>query len=116
MTPPLLRTLALIVTLALGTLLAPLAADAQQSAKVPRIDYLFTGLLPPKEFLQELRALGYVEGQNIAIEYRAAAGKEHLLAGLSAELVRLKVDVIVAPGGTPARAAKQATTRFPSLS
>jgi putative ABC transport system substrate-binding protein len=94
-------------------LLAVSLAGAQQPKKVPRIGYLFTGLLPAKEFLEALRDLGYVEGKNIAVEFRAAEGKEERLPALAAELVKLKVDVIVAPGGAATRAAKEATKTVP---
>jgi putative ABC transport system substrate-binding protein len=87
-------------------------AEAQQQ-KVPRIGYLFTGLLPPKEFLQALHELGYIEGKNIAVEFRSAEGKEERLSALAAELVRLNVSVIVAPGTAAAQAAKQATKTIP---
>ncbi len=60
-----------------------------------------------------LRELGYIEGQNIAIEYRYAEGKPDRLPGLAAELVRLKVDIIVVPGTRPIRAAKNATKTIP---
>ena len=83
--------------------------EAQQTGKVYRIGYLFTGLLPPKEFLEALRKLGYVEAKNIAVEFRAAEGKEERLPALAAELVRLKVDIIVAPRLAAGWAAKQAT-------
>jgi putative ABC transport system substrate-binding protein len=106
------------VALALGLLAAPLATDAQPHAKVPRI-----GMLMPVSadiaatnidaFRQGLRDLGYVEGQNVAFEYRYAQGKDNLLPDLAAELVRLKVDVIVTWGTLPAQAAKQATTTIP---
>ena len=108
------RTVALVVTLALGILLAPLATDAQQAArKMPRIGYLFTGLFPLEELRQGLHEFGYVEGQNIAIEYRSAEGHLDRLPTLAAELVRLKVDVIVAPGQAAVQAAKQATKTIP---
>ena len=95
---------------------APLAAEAQQAAKVARIGYL-TGSLAasphlPEAFRQGLRDLGYVEGRNLVIEYRDAEGKLERLPALAAELVALKVDVIVA-GHTPALAAKQATRTLP---
>jgi putative ABC transport system substrate-binding protein len=97
---------------------APLAAEAQQAAKIARIGYL-TGNLAAhprgsEAFLQGLRDLGYVEGRNVVIEYRDAEGKSERLPALAAELVALKVDVIVAAGGTPgALAAKQATRTLP---
>ncbi len=108
----------LIGTLALGILAAPLAADAQQLAKTARTGMLRTG--SPSDRVEEieafrkgLRDLGYVEGQNIAIEFRFAEGREDGLLNLAAELVRLKVDVIVANGAVAIRAAKQATTTIP---
>ena len=98
-------------------LAAPLAAEAQQAAKVPRIGYLTgnraTVPLLREAFRQGLRDLGYVEGRNVVIEYRDAEGKLARLPALAAELVALKVDVIVA-GGTPqALAAKGATRTLP---
>jgi len=103
-----------------GGLVAPLAAEAQQAAKVARIGFLLFGPLDSPEtrqlietYRQGLRERGYVEGQNIVIEYRSADGKLDRLPGLATELARLKVDLIVA-GNTPmARAAQQATTTIP---
>jgi putative ABC transport system substrate-binding protein len=92
-------------------------ADAQQPVKVPRIGNLSPGssyASPNREaFRQGLRDLGYVEGKNILIEYRYAEGKSDRLRGLAAELVRLKVDVIVTTGGQASRAAKATTTTIP---
>jgi len=92
---------------------------AQQPKKVPRIGYL-AGSDPTSESTRiealrlALRELGYIEGQNIAIEYRYAEGKPDRYSELSAELVRLKVDVIVVAGGAPTvRAAKNATKTIP---
>jgi len=104
-------------TLASGLLTAPLAGDAQQAAKVPRIGFLTGNLAASphvvEAFRQGLRDLGYVEGRNVVIEYRDAQGKFERLPARAAELVALKVDVIVA-GGTPqALAAKQATKTVP---
>jgi putative tryptophan/tyrosine transport system substrate-binding protein len=100
-----------------GLLAAPLAAKAQQVGKVPRIGFLFSGDSGPARevdtFRQGLRDLGYVEGQNIAIEYRFAGGQVERLPELAAELVRLKLDVIVAPYTPPALAAKRATSTIP---
>jgi len=102
-----------------GSLLAaPLAAEAQQAAKVPRIGYLSTNLAAtphlPEAFRQGLRDLGYVEGRNLVIEYRDAEGKVDRLPALAAELVALKVDVIVTGVGTVAAlAAKDATRTLP---
>jgi putative ABC transport system substrate-binding protein len=107
-----------VIALALGVLVGPLAADAQQGAKVPRI-----GLLSPfspsatalwhQAFRQGLRDLGWVEGKNISIEYRYAEGRNDRLPDLAADLVRLKVDIIVAAVNTDALAAKHATRAIP---
>ena len=91
-------------------------ADAQQPKKIPRIGFLSArpGVDPLEEaFRQGLRDLGYIEGQNIVIEWRFAKGKADLFRDFAAELVRLKVDVIVT--GTPpgVRAVKQATNTIP---
>jgi putative ABC transport system substrate-binding protein len=109
---------ALTVTLGLTLLAMPLAAEAQQAAKIARIGYLATSLAASphmqEAFRQGLRDLGYVEGRNVVIEYRDAEGKFERLPALAAELVALKVDVIVAADGTPpALAAKQATKTIP---
>ena len=101
-----------------GTVLlaAPFAAEAQQAAKVARIGYLGTASNSDMSsaFRQGLRELGWVEGQNIVIDYRSAEGRVDRLPDLAAELVRLKVDIIVAAGGTPpAAAAKSATGTIP---
>jgi ABC-type uncharacterized transport system substrate-binding protein len=89
------------------------SAGAQQTGKARRIGYLFTGFQPPAEFLGAMKNLGYVEGQNIIFEYRGAEGREQELGKLAAELVQLKVDVIVAPGGAAALAAKKTTQTVP---
>ncbi|PYM52979.1 MAG: ABC transporter substrate-binding protein, partial [Candidatus Rokuibacteriota bacterium] len=102
-----------------GLLTAPLAAEAQQAGRVPRIDFL--SLTSPSDrpplldaFRQGLRELGWVEGQNIVIDYRYAEGRVDRLPDLAAELVRLKVDLIVASAGTQAAtAAKNATETIP---
>ena len=108
---------AFIGILAGGLLAAPLAAEAQPAGKVPRIGFLFSGASGPARevdtFRQGLRDLGYIEGQNIAIEYRFAGGQVERLPELAAELVRLKLDVIVAPYTPPALAAKRATSTIP---
>ena len=112
-----MRRIGLAVVLAVGLALAPLAAEAQQAAKVPRIGYLVLNLAAASHmteaFLQGLRDLGYVEGRNVVIEYRSAEGKLERLPALAAELVALKVDVIVAGGPPHALAAKQATRTIP---
>ncbi len=114
-----IRGVAVIAVLALSLLAAPLAAEAQQAAKVTRIGYLSTNLAAsphlPEAFRQGLRDLGYVEGRNLVIEYRDAEGKVERLPALAAELVALKVDVIVTDGGSTVAplAAKQATRTLP---
>src|SRR5262244_651812 len=105
-----------LALLALGA--APLAAEAQQAAKVARIGYLSPSLASSprlrEAFLQGLHDLGYVEGRNVVIEYRDAEGKLERLPTLAAELAALKVNVIVAAAGTLAGlAAKQATRTLP---
>jgi putative ABC transport system substrate-binding protein len=107
--------------LALGAMLLALSfpSEAQQPKKVPRIGYLSpvdpaTDSPRAEGIRLALRELGYIEGQNIAIEYRYAEGKVDRFSELSAELVRLKVDVIVAAGGNRiVLAAKNATKTIP---
>jgi putative ABC transport system substrate-binding protein len=100
-----------------GLVAAPLAAEAQPAAKAARIGFVTLNLaLNPQlreAFLRGLRGLGYVEGRNVVIEYRDAEGKPERLPALAAELVALKVDVIVAPPTLAALAAKQATKTLP---
>ncbi len=104
-------------TVALGFLTVPLAAEAQAAAKVPRIGYLTTVSRADDRRLeslrQGLRELGYAEGQTIAIEYRFADGRPERLPALAAELVGLKVDVIVTAGPPAPQVAKQATSTIP---
>jgi putative ABC transport system substrate-binding protein len=106
-----------IVTLTLSLLGVPLAAAVQPSTHVHRIGYLLgtTRAQEPflETFLEAMRALGYVEGQNLVMEYRAAEGKYERLPALAAELVRLPVDVLLAVITPAALAAKQATTTIP---
>ncbi len=109
---------AFIETIVGGLLAAPLAAEAQQARKVPRIGFL--GTRTPSDtssafdaFRQGLRELGWVEGQNIVIEYRWAEGRYERLPTLAAELVRLKVDIIVAVTTPGIQAAKNATETIP---
>jgi ABC-type uncharacterized transport system substrate-binding protein len=107
-----------IFCLALGALLLALSlpAEAQQEAKVPKIGWLGarSASAPAREvFVRELRALGYVEGKNIAFEYRYAEGKLDRLPVLADEVVRLNVDVLVTPSQSAALAAKSATKRIP---
>jgi putative ABC transport system substrate-binding protein len=94
------------------------AAAAQQAKKVPRICYLgtadaSTSAILVKPFRERLREIGYVEGRNIAIEYRYAEGKVERLPELAAELVRLNCDVIVTLGSGAAQVAKNATKAIP---
>jgi len=109
--------LAFTITLLLGGLFSPSAAGAQQAAKIARIGYLHPDLAPGphqhEAFRQGLRDLGYVEGRNVVIEYRDAEGKFERLPALAAELVALKVDVIVAPNTLAALAVKQVTRTIP---
>jgi len=110
----------LAVILTVGPVVAVLGAEAQPAEKVARIGFLTPGSLAYPEtragleaFRQALREQGYTEGRNIAVEYRAADGRIERLPALAVELVRLKVDLIVA-GATPGvRAARQATTTIP---
>jgi ABC-type uncharacterized transport system substrate-binding protein len=112
-----LRLIGLAVVLVVSLTLAPLAVEAQQAAKFPRIGYLVLNLAGARHlteaFLQGLRDLGCVEGRNVVIEYRSAEGKLDRLPALAAELVALQVDVIVAGGPAHALAAKQATRTIP---
>jgi putative ABC transport system substrate-binding protein len=109
--------LAFISTLVLSGLFSPIAAEAPEVAKVARIGYLGTNLAAGRHlqeaFLQGLRDLGYVEERNLVIEYRDAEGKLDRLPALAADLVALRVDVIVAPSIGAALAAKQATKTLP---
>ena len=107
-----------IVALGFAFAMCGAVATAQQPAKIPRIGFL--SVASPSSmsarveaFHQGLRELGYVEGKNIAIEYRYAEGKLDRLPALAAELVRLKVDAIVTAGPASTRAAKQATVAIP---
>ncbi len=115
-----LRPVALVVTFALGLLAGPLPAEAQQTGKVYRIgflDFRLRSTTTDPRFValrQGLQELGYVEGQNLVLEYRSAKGKRKRLPEVAAELVRLKVDIIVTSGSARVwRAAKQATRTIP---
>ena len=92
----------------------PFAARGQQ-ARVPTIGVLLVGNLEPfwSQFREGLRDFGYVDGQNIRIEFRSGEGKLHVLPDLAADLVRLKVDLIVASETPAVQAAKQATSTIP---
>ncbi len=107
---------AFLATLALGLLAAPVPAGGQQPPKVPRIGFLHPGSAPDlwfEGFRYGLRELGYVEGQNIQLEARWAEGRFERLPDLAAELVRLKVDVIVAVVTQASLAAKTAARTIP---
>jgi len=113
-----MRLIGLAVVLALSLFAAPLAAEGQNRAgKVSRIGFLFHGAPGPSAevdaFRQGLRELGYIEGQNVTIDYRFASGQIERLPELATELARLKVDVIVTPNTPAALAAKQATSTIP---
>ena len=105
--------------IALGLLAAPLVAEAQPAGKVYRIGFLFWGAPGPSAeldaFRQGLRELGYIEGQNVAIDVRFAGGQVERLPELAAELVHLKPDVIVTPATPPSLSAKQATKTIPII-
>ncbi len=107
--------LVVVVLLAVGVI-----AEAEQSKKVPRIGYLISGspsstreIGEVEAFRQGLRELGYVEGQNIAIEYRYAEGVDERLLNLATELVQLNVDLIFVSGTIGTQAAKNATQTIP---
>jgi len=112
-----MRRIGVAVVLALTVVLAAVAAEAQ-GGKVPRIGILSTLTAEASApaiavFRQGLRELGYVEGQNLALEMRSADAKLERLPGLAAELVRLKVDIIVARANPAIAAAQKATTSIP---
>ena len=108
-----------IVTLTLSILAAPLVTTAQPAGHVHRIGWLSPGSPRPDRdppvdaFRQGLRELGYVEGQNLVMEYRGAEGQDERLPALAAELARLPVEVIVAVGTAATRAAQHATRTIP---
>jgi len=116
-----MRRIGLAVVLALSLALTPLDAGAQQAGRIPRIGVVFPAEpASPTEpngaaFRQGLRDLGYVEGQNVAVEYRYAHGRTERHSELVGELVQLKVDVLVA-GGNSSFAAKDATQTIPIVS
>src|SRR5262245_45858362 len=109
---------ALLCGLTLGALAAPLATQAQpHTGKVWRVGVLLTIFAPdadpPQAFRQHLATLGYVEGQNLVIDWRYTRGRDDRLPGLATELVRRKVDLIVADVTKSVRAAMQATSTIP---
>jgi putative ABC transport system substrate-binding protein len=109
-----MRLVALVLAFALGGA----AVDAQQPGKIVRIGFLdgstaASNAVLVNAFLQELGKLGWIQEKNFTIEYRFAEGKPERLPELAAELVRLKVDLIVVTGSPPTRAAKNATSSIP---
>jgi putative ABC transport system substrate-binding protein len=109
----------LLILLAFGIVVVPVSAGAQSQEKIPRIGVLTGGALTPggtrrdAAFRQALRDLGYVEEQNITLEYRYAEGQFARLPALAVELVRLNIDVLVASGSEGVAAAKLATQTIP---
>jgi len=103
------------ISVVLALLLPSLGAEAQQRAKTARIGFLSlsAGPNPNMDVFRGLRELGWVEGRNLAVEYRWAGGREDQLPALAADLVRLKMDVIVTSSTPAALAAKQATNKIP---
>jgi len=115
-----LRQVNFLLMIVLGAVLAPLVADAQQTAKVARIGWMSrdTPSAPATrmdEFRHGMRELGYVEGQNYVFEARYASGKNELLPELVADLVRVGVDVIVAGPAEALLVAKKITSRIPII-
>jgi putative ABC transport system substrate-binding protein len=109
-------SVARLAGLALSVALVPLAVGAQPAGKVPRIGALVVasrGFAPVEGFRQGLRELGYVEGRNIAVEYRYAEGKADRYGDLAAEMVKLEPDVIVVWGTELAQTVRRATAKVP---
>jgi putative ABC transport system substrate-binding protein len=112
------RAVVVFFCLALTILLPTVSLRAQQTGKIPRIGILMSGSPAPRQgvlaaFRQGLQDLGYVEGKNIAMEYRFSEGRDERLPDLALELVQLKVDIIVTSGITPPLAAKKVTKTIP---
>jgi putative ABC transport system substrate-binding protein len=107
------------LTMVSGSIVAaPFATGAQQTGKVYRIGFLFSGWPSDtggvaEAFRDGLRDLGYIEGRNITIEYRFAEGRLDRYPDLASELVRLQVDVILAPSTAAGQAGRKATTKIP---
>ena len=113
------KTTLLLIVVIVMQLAVGMIAHAQQAGKIFRIGFLDSSTAAGsavllEAFRQELTKLGWIEGKNIAIEYRFGEGKNDRLPELAAELVRLKVDLIVVFGGAEALAAKGATSKSPS--
>ena len=111
--------LVVVLALTLGLLAAPLAAEAQQTGKVYRVGVLINKVSDPAEarlwqaFRSGLRERGWIEGQNIVLEFRATEGNTARLPELAADLVRLKVDLIVARASIWVQPVKEATSSIP---
>ena len=108
------------ITLVGGAAVWPLAVRAQQPRKLPTIGFFSPNRASAQSewteaFVQRLRELDWMEGRSVSIEYRWAEGRTERLAEIAAELVRLKVDVIVTQGGGAVLAAKQATSAIPII-
>src|SRR5262249_61406564 len=115
-----MKTKIMVLTLCAILLALCFPARGQQPKKVYRIGYLTstdpaTDSIRFEPFRAALRELGYIEGQNIAIEYRYAEGKADRFSALAAELVRLRVDIILVGGDRPIRAARTATKTIPII-
>jgi putative tryptophan/tyrosine transport system substrate-binding protein len=116
---PIGLTVVLVVSLVVSLIIAPLTVEAQQPGKLYRIGILTNKASDPAEarlwqaFRSGLRERGWIEGQNIVLEFRAAEGNTARLPELAADLVRLKVDLIVARSSTFVPAAKEATSSIP---
>jgi putative ABC transport system substrate-binding protein len=115
-----LRTVGLIITFTLGLLAAPFLSHGQQPAKVYRIGFLVARAPTAPEtallweaFVEGLRERGYIQGQNLVIERRYTEARDERAPALAAELVSLKVDLIVAHATAQVRAVKQATSAIP---
>jgi putative tryptophan/tyrosine transport system substrate-binding protein len=113
-----MRLIGLAVVLSVSLVVAPLAAEGQEAAKPPRVGYLGTGSASAdaqfhEAFREGLREHGWIDGQNLVIEYRWPEGQLDRLPDLAAELVRQNVDVIFAPSTASTVAAKNATRTIP---
>src|SRR5215471_26971 len=115
-----LSAIGLVVILTCGVLVAPLVVEAQQPGKVPRLGVLYSGFgpsdaaeIPRSPYWQEMHARGWVEGQTIMVERRRAEGHYERLPALAAELVQLKVDVLMTVEFPATLAAQQATRTIP---